>query len=209
MIRIGLTGNIGTGKSTVARIFEILGVPVYHADKQAREIANSAKVTEQITLLFGKQVLDPQNHVDRKALAAIVFNDKDKLNILNNLIHPLVEVDFSQWCHKHSDQKYILHEAAILFESGFNRLFDANILVTAPEDLCIKRVMARDGITKEMVNNRIQNQWSQDTKRAMADFEIINDGVLMVIPQVLAIHQELKKEEPNPKFQNQNSKEKK
>lgn len=191
MKRIGLTGNIGTGKSTVARIFEILGVPVYHADKQAREIVNSDKVTDQIALLFGEHVLDSYNQVDRRALAEIVFSNKEKLSALNNLIHPLVEADFSRWCLQYKDQKYILQEAAILFESGFNRLFDANILVTAPQELCISRVIDRDGITKEMVNNRIQNQWAQDKKLAMADYEIINDGVLMVIPQVLAIHQQL------------------
>ncbi len=193
MKRIGLTGNIGTGKSTVARIFEILGIPVYHADKQARLFLESDEVTGQIGLLFGEQVIGSNRQVDRKALADIVFNNKDKLALLNNLIHPLVENDFKQWCNNHADQKYILHEAAILFESGFDRLFDANILVTAPEELCIARVMSRDGITKEMVSERIRNQWPQEKKLEMADFEIINDEITMVIPQVLAIHQELKK----------------
>jgi dephospho-CoA kinase len=193
MNRIGLTGNIGTGKSTVARIFEILGVPVYHADKQAREILESEPVKAQISDLFGKQVLNLLNQVDRKALATIVFNDKDKLAALNSLIHPLVEADFSLWCEKNEDQKYVLHEAAILFESGFDRLFDANILVTAPEELCIKRVMLRDGIGKDMVSDRIRNQWSQEKKLAMAEFEIVNDEMAMVIPQVLAVHLELNK----------------
>jgi dephospho-CoA kinase len=191
MMRIGLTGNIGTGKSTVARIFEVLGVPVYHADKQAREITNSEKVTQQIALLFGQQIVDSLNVLDRKALAAIVFADKSKLATLNNLIHPLVEDDFLQWCKLHLDHKYILQEAAILFESGFDRLFDATILVTAPEELCISRVMARDGITKEMVSERIRNQWSQEKKLKMADYEIVNDGITMVVPQVIAIHRKL------------------
>lgn len=193
MKRIGLTGNIGTGKSTVARIFEILGIPVYHADKQAREIVESEIVTEQIAVLFGKQVLNDQLKIDRKALASIVFNDKNKLVSLNNLIHPLVEDDFLHWCDKYTDRDYIIQEAAILFESGFDRLFDETILVTAPEELCITRVMARDGITKEMVSERIRNQWPQEKKLKMADYEIINDEISMVIPQVLAIHQELKK----------------
>lgn len=193
MKRIGLTGNIGTGKSTVARVFEILGVPVYHADKQARLILESSKVKDDLVVLFGKNILNSQFEVDRKALAAVVFSDTDKLSALNNLIHPLVEADFLQWSSRFEDQNYILHEAAILFESGFNRLFDATILVTAPEDICISRVMSRDGISREMVNNRIQNQWSQEKKQELADYEIINDGISMVIPQVFAIHRELNK----------------
>lgn len=185
---IGLTGNIGTGKSTVARIFEILGVPVYHADKQAKELLEQDKVTEQISLLFGKHLVNSKKQIDRKALAAIVFTDKDKLALLNNLIHPLVEEDFGQWCQHYLKKPYILHEAAILFESGFNRLFEANILVTAPEELCISRVMARDGVSKEMVVNRMSNQWSQEQKKKIANFQVINDEKSMVIPQVLAIH---------------------
>ena len=193
MKRIGLTGNIGTGKSTIARIFKILGVPVYHADKKARKILESVQVIEQIGLIFGKQVLNTNHMVDRKALADIVFNDKTKLAELNNLIHPLVEDDFLQWCKKYPDHKYILHEAAILFESGFDRLFDANILVTAPEELCIARVVARDGVTKEMVSDRIHNQWPQEKKIEMADYVVINDEISLVIPQVLDINLELKK----------------
>jgi len=191
MNRIGLTGNIGTGKSTIARIFENLGVPVYHADNQAREMLTFEPVIDQIADLFGKQVLNTMHQIDRKALASIVFNDKTKLDALNNLIHPLVEEDFSKWCKKHEDQKYILHEAAILFESGFDRLFDANILVTAPEELCIARVMARDGSTKAMVRERILNQWSQYEKQKLSDYVIVNDEIAMVIPQVLAIHQKI------------------
>lgn len=191
MKRIGLTGNIGTGKSTVARVFEILGVPVYRADKEARRILASGKVTQQIEILFGKNVLNAQNEVDRMALAAIVFNDQDKLAVLNNLIHPLVEEDFSQWCILNRERNYILHEAAILFESGFDRLFDANILVTAPEELCIARVMARDSVSREMVIERIQHQWSQDRKQKLAQYIVINDEISMVVPQVLAIHREI------------------
>jgi dephospho-CoA kinase len=188
MRRIGLTGNIGTGKSTVARIFEILGVPVYHADKQAKELMEQDKVKEQISLLFGKHLVNSSKQIDRKALAAIVFTDKDKLALLNNLIHPLVEEDFEKWSQHYVEKPYILHEAAILFESGFNRLFEANILVTAPEALCISRVMVRDGVSNEMVVNRMSNQWSQEQKQKIADYLVVNDEKSMVIPQVLANH---------------------
>ena len=191
MKRIGLTGNIGTGKSTVARIFEILGVPVYHADIQARTILETGPVIEKIVILFGKHVLDSRHQVDRKKLAAIVFSHEDKLSDLNNLIHPLVEEDFSQWCDNHKENNYILHEAAILFESGFHRLFDATILVTAPADLCIKRVMKRDGILQDMVRERMHNQWSQEKKQEMADYMVVNDDLTMIIPQVLSIHQKI------------------
>ena len=191
MKRIGLTGNIGSGKSTVAQIFEILGVPVYHADIQAREILGSSNVVEQIKNLFGNKVITSQHQVDRKILASIVFNDKNKLETLNNLIHPLVEEDFSKWCNLYLESDYILHEAAVLFESGFDRLFDANILITAPEELCIARVMARDSITKEMVVHRIQNQWSEDKKQKLAQYEVINDENALVIAQVLAIHRQI------------------
>jgi len=188
MKRIGLTGNIGTGKSTVARVFEVLGIPVYYADKHARLILDSGIVIKQVVSLFGEQVLNSRQQIDRKKLAAIVFTDKRKLTSLNDLIHPLVETSFADWCESHADAPYVLHEAAILFESGFDRLFDANILVTAPEQLCVSRVMNRDGLSREMVLDRMQNQWSQEKKIQLSDYSIVNDEVLMIIPQVLAIH---------------------
>ncbi len=191
MKRIGLTGNIGTGKSTIARIFEVLGIPVYHADYQARLILETSDVVEKIALLFGNQIIDAGFRVNRKALADIVFTDAAKLETLNKIIHPLVENDFSNWCEQHKYEKYILHEAAILFESGFNRLFDANILVVAPDKLCISRVMERDSVTKEMVMNRINNQWPQEKKQSLADYLIINDGLVMIIPQILTIHHKI------------------
>lgn len=195
MKRIGLTGNIGTGKTTIARIFEVLGVPVYHADTRARVILDSDNVKLKISSLFGNHVINPMNQVDRKALANIVFNNKEKLSELNNLIHPLVEDDFAQWCEIHKNEHYILHEAAILFESGFNRLFDATIMVAAPEELCIERVMARDSITKEMVIERMQNQWPQEKKMELSEYVVVNDNHILVIPQVIAIHKAIRGKE--------------
>jgi len=191
MKRIGLTGNIGTGKSTVARIFEILGVPVYHADNQAKKIINSIKAKDQIILKFGSSIVNSQDQIDRKELAKLVFSDKRKLESLNAIIHPLVEADFSEWCVVNQNNNYILHEAAIVFESGFDKLFDSIILVTAPINLCIARVMKRDSVTSEMVLNRMQNQWPQEKMLGLADYLIVNDENTMVTPQVLAIHSEI------------------
>lgn len=190
MKSIGLTGNIGTGKSTVARIFEILNVPVYHADLQARKLLDREDVKEQILRFFGRDILNKNNEIDRKALAAIVFVNTQKLAQLNALIHPLIEADFMKWCLFHQSADYVVHEAAILFESNFQRLFDATILVIAPEELCISRVMARDGISKDIVLTRLQHQWSQDEKLKLADYKIINDETEMVLPQVLSLHKQ-------------------
>ena len=195
MKRIGLTGNIGTGKTTIARIFEVMGVPVYHADTRARVLLDSDTVKHQVASLFGNQVINPMNQVDRKALANIVFSDKEKLAELNNLIHPLVEEDFAQWCETHKNEHYILHEAAILFESGFNRLFYSTIMVAAPDELCIERVMARDGITKEMVIERMQNQWPQEKKMELSEYVVVNNNHTLVIPQVIAIHKAIRSKE--------------
>jgi dephospho-CoA kinase len=191
MMRIGLTGNIGTGKSTVARVFEVMGVKVYHADMQAKKLLYSREVIDQIAHLFGDEVINSEQQVDRTALAEIVFNDKTKLAALNNLIHPLVEADFEHWCALQKSEVYVLQEAAILFESGFDRLFAATILVTAPEELCLVRVMKRDGVTPEKVTDRMNNQWSQEKKMELAQYLIINDEKKLIIPQVLKIHSQI------------------
>jgi len=191
MKRVGLTGNMGAGKSTVAKVFNVMGVPVYHADQQAKTFLQTEAVAQQIRNLFGEKVVNQDLIVDRKALAQIVFNDKAQLDALNHIIHPLVKQDFEEWCLEHERYRYIIHEAAVLFESGFDRLFDSTILVMAPEELCISRVMQRDGMSKDMVIARLLNQWSQEEKQELATYLILNNDLVSVIPQIISIHDKI------------------
>jgi dephospho-CoA kinase len=190
MIKVGLTGNMGTGKSTVARIFMAMGVPVYHADLEAKKFLFEQEVVSQLRLWWGEAVMT-NGQPDRKKLATIVFKQPEKLKMLNSLIHPRVRGDLQEWLIRQHHHHYVIHEAAILFESGFFKEFDKIITVVCPERLAMKRIMERDGLEEEEIWQRMQNQWSQQVKIAKSDFHIVNDGNTMVIPQVLRIHSRL------------------
>ncbi len=190
MIKVGLTGNIGSGKSTVAAVFETLGVPVYHADAESKKFLSHKAVIDSILKKFGDKVFDEKG-INRKKLAALVFNDEQALSFLNSLLHPLVREDFERWTTAQTSAPYIIQEAAILFESGFYKMFDKVISVTSPEKLAIARVMARDGISEKDVLMRMRNQWSSEKKKELSDFVINNDGSALVIPQILDIHNQL------------------
>ncbi len=190
MIKVGLTGNMGSGKSTVARIFETLGVPVYHADDVAKSFLSDKKTLHRIKEKFGDTVFDG-SILNRNKLASIVFSDKDSLVYLNSLIHPLVREDLKRWFENHNLHSYLIHEAAILFESGFYTEFDSIITVAAPIELSMQRVMKRDGLRKEEVEQRLQNQWTIDRKIELSNYVIYNNENQLVIPQILAIHKEL------------------
>lgn len=185
-----MTGNIGSGKSTVAEIFKAIGVPVFHADNEAKKLLELNKIVVDVKRHFGEDVLD-QGSVDKKKLAGIVFNDSQALSTLNSIIHPRVRENFLKWIKIHKNQPYIIQEAAILFESGFYSFFDKTILISCPETLAIQRTMKRDGVSEEEVRARLRNQWPEGKKRGMADFNINNDGTSLLIPQVLAIHNTL------------------
>jgi dephospho-CoA kinase len=191
MIKVGLTGNIGSGKSTVARIFEILSVPVYHADKEAKKFLFAPIVKQELNKEFGRAVFSG-SEIDRKKLAEIVFNDKKSLEFLNSLIHPLVRNDFEDWCSGHCEASYVVQEAAILFESGFYRFFDKTIVVSCPEEIALKRVMERDRISKQDVMARTHNQWLESEKIKLADYRIFNDGNTLIIPQAIRVHNSLR-----------------
>ena len=187
MLAIGLTGNIGSGKSLVARIFKTLGVPVFDADMEAKTILFSRDVSRKTVDIFGTKILT-DNIIDKKKLANLVFTNKLSLQKLNNIIHPAVRDKFTDWSKSHSGKPYIIYEAAILFESGHYKNLDAVITVFADPELRIERVMQRDGVLREHVMERMKNQWPDEKKNTMADFVIFNNGKELLIPQVEKVH---------------------
>jgi len=188
MLKIGLTGNIGSGKTWVCKVFEALGIPVFYADLEARTVLNSPIVIEKIIETFGTSVALNSKEIDRKALASIVFNDSSELDKLNKLIHPKLRSNFIDWTNSQNHASYVIQEAAILFENGFDSLMDQTITVSAPQEIRLKRVMERDKATESEVLARMNHQWSDKKKEDAADFIIINDGKKMVLPQILNIH---------------------
>jgi dephospho-CoA kinase len=183
MLKIGVTGGIGSGKSTVCSIFKCLGVPVFHADEIGRNILIEDRDAKQ-------KVMQLFDSLDRKKIAAIVFNDKEKLVQLNAIIHPKVRQAFIEWTDKQK-APFIIEEAAILFESGVYKMLDCIIVVTAPEELRIQRVISRDGVSEVTIRERMKNQWSEEEKIKLADFVIHNNEEGFVIPQVLDIYKQL------------------
>jgi len=191
MLKVGLTGNMGSGKSLVSEIFSIIGVPVYHADQESKRIMDDPTVKEKIVRLFGEKTLAMSREIDRVALATLVFSDEKKLATLNSILHPLVIDDFIHWCESLREHLYIIQEAAIIFESGEAGLFDRIIHVSCPKEIAIERVMKRDGVDIDPVLQRMRHQMEDDEKAGLSDFVIRNDGSEMIIPQVLFIHEQL------------------
>ena len=189
---IGLTGGIGSGKSTVCSVFKTLGIPVFEADLVAKKLINSnEEIRDGLLRLFGNNIYDDNNLLNRKMLADLIFNNYDLLEKVNNLVHPAVRNDFTQWVQK-QNAEYVIHEAAILFESGFYKMMDFTILVSAPEEIRINRVVKRDNINAEMVESRIKKQWTDEEKRKLASFELVNDNKNLLIPKILEIDKKLK-----------------
>ena len=192
MLKIGITGGIGSGKSTVCRVFSVMGIPVFEADKVARNLMDTdEEIHEKLVRLFGAAVYLPDQTVNRKYLAGIVFKDPSLLAKLNEIVHPVVRKTFFDWCERQKSP-YIIHEAAILFESGFYKMMDKTITVVTNEDERIHRVMKRDGITMELVKERIKNQWSDEERMKLADFVIGNNDDQLIIPQIIEIDKKIK-----------------
>ncbi len=193
MIKVGVTGGIGSGKTTVCNIFKVLGVPIYNSDIEARRlIDNHKEIISKVSSLFGDDIYQ-NGQLDRKRVGELVFKNKDLLEKLNAIVHPHVAFHFESWIKEKLHCKFIIKEAAILFESGGNKQVDKVITVAAPEELRIKRVMDRDNITNKEVMRRIKKQLSDDEKIKMSDYVIYCNNEKLVIPQVLNIYQEVLK----------------
>lgn len=191
MIKVCVTGGIGSGKSIVCRIFESLGVPVYYADLQSRRLVDSEpEIRNRLVSLFGPDIYSG-NALNRPRFASVIFANRQLLEATNSIIHPYVRKDFNNWTRSYADYKYVIEEAAILFESGGNDLMDKCITVVSPEGMRINRVLQRPGMTVDRIREIMANQWSDEKKAALADYVIVNDEKSLVVPQVLSIHDHL------------------
>ncbi len=192
MLKIGITGNIGSGKTTVSQLFEILGIPVFYSDTEAKKVmVTDTQLISAIKKNFGNDAYFTDGSLNRKLIASVVFNNEAELQKLNALVHPAVFRAFDQWILQYPDAPYVLKEAAVLFESGSYKDCDYTIVVTAPTDIRIARVIQRDGITEAEAQSREAKQMPQNQKQQLASYTIKNDNTQLVIPQALAIHREL------------------
>jgi dephospho-CoA kinase len=190
MLRIGLTGGIGSGKSTIARVFEVLGAPVFKADDAAKALMESDAAVKDALIARFNADLYREGRLDRAGLAAIIFHDEAARQAVNAIVHPAVRRAFESWSAR-QQAPYVLMEAAIMAENEGWRRFDRVIAVSCPEPERIRRVMARDGLTEEQVRARMRHQATEAERLAIARHVIVADGTRLEIPQVLAIHQEL------------------
>ncbi|WP_295671850.1 dephospho-CoA kinase [uncultured Mucilaginibacter sp.] len=192
MLKIGITGNIGSGKTTVSKIFEILGIPVFYADDAAKSVmVADQQLIAEIKAAFGNASYFEDGTLNRKHIAAIVFNNDEQLARLNAIVHPATFRAFDTWVKTISNVPYVLKEAALLFESASFKMCDYNIMVQAPFETRVERVMKRDGLSREEIEKREGYQLSEEKKTKLADFIIKNDDSELVIPQVLALHEKL------------------
>ncbi|MFA8450954.1 MAG: dephospho-CoA kinase [Bacteroidales bacterium] len=188
MMKIGLSGNIGSGKSTVAKLFELLSIPVFYADQEAKNAYYVEEIKKDVIKLFGKNSYSKDHTIDKKHLAECIFNDPLAVKKINAIIHPYVFKQWNLFCKKHHRAPYCIMEAAILHESGSHTLFDEVILVTAPKELRIRRVMNRENCTYDEVNARIKMQWTENEKRKYSTIFINNSQKNALIPQVIETH---------------------
>jgi dephospho-CoA kinase len=190
VLKVGLTGGIGSGKSTVAQLFEVLGVPVYYADIEAKKLMSEDKeLRQEIMENFGKEAYTNEV-LNRKYISAIVFSDPLKLELLNSIVHPATKKDGENWMNR-QNTVYAIHEAALIFEAKVADRLDYVIGVSSPQELRIKRAMERDHVTREEIVRRMTQQLDEEIKMSRCDFVVINDEQKLLIPQVLELHAKL------------------
>ncbi len=190
MLKVGLTGGIGAGKSTVAHIFEVLGIPVYHADQEAKRLMQTnPSLIEKIKIAFSEKAY-VEGILDRQYLSSLVFNNKQQLELLNSIVHPFTIQDGLEWMKK-QNSPYAIKEAALIFESGSQGEFDVIIGVFAPPAMRIHRTIQRDQVDREKVMSRMEKQLDENIKMKLCDHVLINNEQTMLTPQVIALHEQL------------------
>lgn len=183
MIKIGITGGIGSGKSVVASLLALYGVPVYIADEESKRLTNTSPVIrEGLIALLGREIYTDQG-LDKKSLASRIFSDPELLKRVNSIIHPEVDRHFSAWVERQTTPLCAI-ESAILYESGFYKVVDASLMVYAPKELRIERALSRDTVSRKEIEHRINNQMPDEEKKERSDYIIYNDGKRALIPQV-------------------------
>jgi dephospho-CoA kinase len=189
MLKVGITGGIGSGKTLVCSVFQCLGIPIYSSDAAAKIILDTdPTVKKALSGLFGMEVYTETGSLNRKALADIVFRQPESLVKLNQIVHPLVRTHFLNWVEKNNKAPYVIKEAAILIESGAHKDVDVIVAVYAPEKKRIERAVQRDGISAEAVLSRIKRQMPEQEKLELSDYILYNDDRQMLLPQVLKMH---------------------
>ena len=193
MLKAGITGGIGSGKSLICMAFSQLGVPIYFADQEAKQLIKiHPEIRSGLINLLGDAIYLPSGEVDRKKLASAIFKDNELISKVNSIIHPIVRKHYEQWLKQFKNEPYTLHEAAITFETGLYKTMDFMILVTAPETVRIQRVAQRDNSSNEDILNRMKNQWPDEKKIPLADFIIDNDDYHLALPKIIEIDKKLK-----------------
>lgn len=190
MKKVGITGNIGSGKSYVCKMFERLGIPVFYSDDETKKLYLIPSVKEQIIKRFGEEVYFEDGTLNRKLLSYHLFKNEEAMKFIESVLYPALNQHFDEWCEQQTSP-YVLYESAILFEKNYGKYFDKIIFVSAPEDIRLQRVMKRDDCTEENVRSRMRLQMSEETKISKADFVIYNDGDKALEPQVETIDKQL------------------
>lgn len=193
MLKVALTGNIGSGKTTASKVFKLLDIPIFDADTIAKEQYNKNDVIIQLKDAFGKSILTKDNLINKPQLAKLVFKNDIKLKTLVGIIHPLVKIEFKNWYQDlPKTTKYCLHESAVIFEGGFNEDIDYVIFISAPEYIRFERVKNRNNWKESEIRARELNQWDEQKKIQMSDFIIYNDEKQALLPQIISLHNKLK-----------------